>query len=201
MKRFLIIGLFAVSGSVFAQAQQLNPEQQAFIAQQNAAFKAEADAKLAAETTAKAAQEAQSVAAQMQMCAECDPKDVAAAQAQAQAASAAAQAAQAAVLPASQAASASMFMPGGLGAFAVTGRSNDPFTFCTKGVPYDGWVAVNGLTGTWTPIRQYPNMMWVPVFQRICPLVLSQGVWVGPGSGEAFAADPTGMSPVVPYTH
>ena len=41
------------------------------------------------------------------------------------------------------------------GAYLPVGRSNDPFVFCTEGVREHGWMAVNPVTGTWTPISQY----------------------------------------------
>lgn len=70
------------------------------------------------------------------------------------------------------------------GVYAPTGRSNDPFVFCTYGVPNDGWVAVNPIAGTWRAIRKYPNLYWVPIYQSICPAAMSQGVWTGLGDGS-----------------
>lgn len=68
--------------------------------------------------------------------------------------------------------------------YLPTGRSNDPFVFCTEGVREDGWVAVNPLTGTWTPVSQYVNYRWIPTYVYICPKALGQGQWTGAGSGS-----------------
>jgi len=55
------------------------------------------------------------------------------------------------------------------GVYAEVPYNNNPFLFCTLGMPQDGWVAVNWRTGTWKPITQYPNLRWVPTYVRICP--------------------------------
>lgn len=55
------------------------------------------------------------------------------------------------------------------GVYAVVPYGNNPFIFCTKGMPTDGWVAINPYLGTWTTISQYPNLYWVPTYQYICP--------------------------------
>ncbi len=53
--------------------------------------------------------------------------------------------------------------------YEIVPYGNDPFTFCTTGMPVDGWVAVNPATGTWTPIRHYPNLFWTGAYERVCP--------------------------------
>lgn len=55
------------------------------------------------------------------------------------------------------------------GAYAQVPYSNNPFLFCTLGMPKDGWIAVNWRIGKWKPITQYPNLRWVPTYRRICP--------------------------------
>lgn len=55
------------------------------------------------------------------------------------------------------------------GVYAVVPYDNNPFLFCTLGMPSDGWKAINPATGTWTAIRHYPNLYWVPTYQAICP--------------------------------
>ena len=40
--------------------------------------------------------------------------------------------------------------------------------FCEKGYSRHGWVAVDGRVGTWTPIRKYPNLQYVPSFVLRC---------------------------------
>ncbi len=74
--------------------------------------------------------------------------------------------------------------PSSQGYFLPVGRSNDPFVFCTEGVPEHGWIAVNPVTGTWTPISQYVNYQWIPTYIAICPRAFGQGQWTGPGSGS-----------------
>ncbi|UZW59297.1 hypothetical protein [Lysobacter enzymogenes] len=55
------------------------------------------------------------------------------------------------------------------GVYAEVPYNNNPFVFCTLGMPKDGWVAVNWRIGKWKPITQYPNLRWVPTYVRICP--------------------------------
>lgn len=40
--------------------------------------------------------------------------------------------------------------------------------FCRRGYPSHGWVAIDGRIGTWTPIRYYPNLTYVPSFVLRC---------------------------------
>ena len=55
----------------------------------------------------------------------------------------------------------------GQGAYMPVGRMNDPFVFCSEGMPMHGWVAVNPVSGTWTPISQYVNYQWIPTYVGI----------------------------------
>ncbi|QWP76228.1 hypothetical protein J5226_21985 [Lysobacter sp. K5869] len=55
------------------------------------------------------------------------------------------------------------------GVYATVPYNNNPFLFCTLGMPQDGWVAVDWRTGSWKPITQYPNLRWVPTYAYICP--------------------------------
>lgn len=70
----------------------------------------------------------------------------------------------------------------GKGVYAPVGRSNDPFVFCTEGVPLHGWIAVDPISGTWTPISKYVNYQWIPTYVAICPRAMKRGVWKGRGS-------------------
>lgn len=86
-----------------------------------------------------------------------------------------------------------------IGMYMPVGRDNDPFVFCTQGVPEDGWVAVNPLSGSWTAITEYPNLQWIPAFEAVCPAAMSMGVWMGPGQGMAIGVPGTGA--LVPFPH
>lgn len=55
------------------------------------------------------------------------------------------------------------------GVYAVVPYGNNPFLFCTKGMPTDGWIPINPYTGTWKPIRHTPNLYWVATYTAICP--------------------------------
>lgn len=190
------------SGALAQVAQQTQPvDLNEFIRQQNAALRAEEAAKQAAQQAAQASEQA-ARAAQEVLSTTSDSAVIQAAQEAAKKAAEYATQAANALKGAIDSATRSFQLPNGAGAYSVTGRSNDPFTFCTYGVPLDGWVSVNPLTGAWQPIRKYPNLQWIPVFQRICPMAMSQGGWTGPGSGEAFmgnAASP--VPPLLPYPH
>lgn len=96
------------------------------------------------------------------------------------------------------------------GAYSLVGRMNDPFVFCTEGMPLQhGWKAVNGLTGTWVCLWWgwrgcKANLQYIPVFKTICPRALSMGPWMGPGMGSAFKGGvlTTPVSPpIVPFVH
>lgn len=69
--------------------------------------------------------------------------------------------------------------------YSVVGRSNDPFVFCTQGVPSDGWIAVDPLAGTYKIIRKYPDLKWIPQYQTVCPAARSVGAWLGGGSPDS----------------
>ena len=77
--------------------------------------------------------------------------------------------------------------------YLPVGRQNDPFVFCTEGVPQDNWMALNPVTGTWNCIAcSLPvNMEWIAAYETICPAAMSMGAWVGPGSGDMFMGSPT----------
>lgn len=60
-----------------------------------------------------------------------------------------------------------------------TGRSGDPFVFCTEGMPEHGWISINPLAGRWQAITQYYNPMWTDTFEQICPQVKQMGNWQG----------------------
>lgn len=87
------------------------------------------------------------------------------------------------------------------GKYAQVGRSNDPFVFCTQGVPQHNWAPVNPLAGTWRCTRRckYVNYRWIPVYQSICPAAMSRGAWTGPGSGDMYKAAPPDK--LVPFKH
>ncbi len=75
----------------------------------------------------------------------------------------------------------------GAAIYLPTGRYNDPFVFCTEGVPEHGWIAVNPIAGTWTAINYYVNYQWIPTYTIVCPRGMKYGIWSGPG--------PANMSP------
>ncbi|BDU23248.1 hypothetical protein [Dyella sp. GSA-30] len=48
--------------------------------------------------------------------------------------------------------------------------NNDPFTFCTVGVPEDCWAPIDAATGTFTVTNQYCfNPVSAATFARVCP--------------------------------
>lgn len=65
------------------------------------------------------------------------------------------------------------------GIYMPVGRSNDPFVFCSEGMPLHGWIAVDPISGTWTPISQYVNYQWIPTYVAVCPRAMKRGVWKG----------------------
>lgn len=71
-----------------------------------------------------------------------------------------------------------------------TGRSSDPFVFCTEGMPQHGWVSLSPLTGMWMAITWKPNLMWVDTFEQICPRAGKMGNWQGGGAPS-----------LTPYSH
>lgn len=86
----------------------------------------------------------------------------------------------------------------GAGAQSVTGssggqgyytyipyRSNDPFVFCTEGVPEHCWVPLVPMLGTYTVTNQYCfNAASAQLYTEVCPQAMGQGGWTGPGSGS-----------------
>jgi hypothetical protein len=85
------------------------------------------------------------------------------------------------------------------GVYSVVGRMNDPFLFCTQGVPLDNWVAVNPILGTWTATSQYVNYQWIATYEAICPAAMKQGIWMGPGMGYAIGVP--GTTILTPFPH
>jgi hypothetical protein len=78
------------------------------------------------------------------------------------------------------------------GSYMPVGRSNDPFVFCTEGVPTDFWIALDPLQGTYTITNpDYFNPFWIPTYVAICPKVMSTGSWGGKG----------GSPDLVPFYH
>jgi len=52
---------------------------------------------------------------------------------------------------------------------------NNPFLFCTLGVPQDCWVPVNPATGTFTITNQYCfNPVSASLYVRVCPRAFLQ---------------------------
>lgn len=47
--------------------------------------------------------------------------------------------------------------------------NNDPFKFCSIGMPQHGWIAVLPASGTWAPISKYVNYKWIPTYEEVCP--------------------------------
>lgn len=48
--------------------------------------------------------------------------------------------------------------------------NNDPFTFCTVGVPQDCWAPISKELGTYTVTNQYCfNPVSAQLFARVCP--------------------------------
>ncbi len=177
----LSIALASLVVAAAATAQPANTwSVEQFLQNQRQAIQADEAAARAAEQAKIAAEQARAAANSIGLD---SPVDKATAEMAARKAEDAAKAAADQATRASQAALQSLIMPGG-GAYSVVGRSNDPFVFCTYGMPNDGWVAVNPLAGTWKVIRKYPNLQWVGIYSRICPMARSMGPWVGPGSGE-----------------
>lgn len=76
--------------------------------------------------------------------------------------------------------------------------NNDPFTFCTLGVPWDCWAPISPQLGTFTVTNPYCfNPTSAQQFARVCPKAFQQGT-----SGQqvdlannAPARDPADASP------
>jgi hypothetical protein len=88
------------------------------------------------------------------------------------------------------------------GFYALVGRMNDPFVFCTEGVPQDNWRPTDPTIGAWTCIvcTAPVNMTWISTYQSICPLAGIGGPWTGPGMGDQWAATPVPPS-LIPLPH
>lgn len=71
---------------------------------------------------------------------------------------------------------------------------NNPFKFCSEGMPSDGWVPVDWRTGTYRYTRRAKrvNHTWIPVYQSVCPLAAVGGT--GKATGRA-APDERPASP------
>lgn len=53
--------------------------------------------------------------------------------------------------------------------------NNDPFTFCTHGVPEDCWAPVDPSTGSYTVIDEYCfNPVSASLYARVCPHAFGQ---------------------------
>jgi hypothetical protein len=69
--------------------------------------------------------------------------------------------------------------------------NNDPFTFCTQGVPWHCWAPISPQMGTYTVTNQYCfNPVSAQQYARVCP----KGFTVG-GGGASIARDPADASP------
>lgn len=72
--------------------------------------------------------------------------------------------------------------------------NNDPFTFCTVGVPEDCWAPIDAATGTFTVTNQYCfNPVSAATFVRVCPRAFNN---VSSGTDPVSAPnDPADASP------
>ncbi|WP_454831790.1 hypothetical protein [Pseudoxanthomonas wuyuanensis] len=61
------------------------------------------------------------------------------------------------------------------GYYTVVPYNNNPFVFCTEGMPSHGWIGVNPATGAWTPISNYVNYQWIATYVYICPKAFNSG--------------------------
>jgi hypothetical protein len=72
--------------------------------------------------------------------------------------------------------------------------NNDPFTFCTRGVPQDCWLPLNPALGTYTVTYQYCfNPVSAAQFARVCPHAFK--AMGGSSQTESAARDPADASP------
>lgn len=54
--------------------------------------------------------------------------------------------------------------------------NNDPFTFCTYGVPEDCWLPISKELGTYTVVHPYCfNSVSALMFARVCPKAFPMG--------------------------
>jgi hypothetical protein len=74
---------------------------------------------------------------------------------------------------------------------------NNPFKFCSEGMPSDGWVPVDWRSGTYRYTRRAKrvNTAWIPVFQTVCPLAAAGGTTIGGGGRgvEGESASPSAL--------
>lgn len=73
--------------------------------------------------------------------------------------------------------------------------NNDPFTFCTRGVPQDCWAPVSKELGIYTVTNQYCfNAYSANMFARVCPKAFPMG---GGGSSKRAVStrDSADLSP------
>lgn len=72
--------------------------------------------------------------------------------------------------------------------------NNDPFTFCTKGVPEDCWLPISPALGTYVVTYQYCfNPTSAALFARVCPHAFKT---TGTASqSESVTRDPADASP------
>jgi hypothetical protein len=72
--------------------------------------------------------------------------------------------------------------------------NNDPFTFCTAGVPEDCWAPVDAATGTFTVTNQYCfNPVSAATYARVCPKAFNS---TSSGADSAsMPSDPANASP------
>lgn len=77
---------------------------------------------------------------------------------------------------------------------------NDPFLFCTLGVPQDCWAPINPVIGAFTVTNPYCfNPVSAAQYARVCPRAfLTGGARTGTAQGNATRAsarDPANASP------
>lgn len=81
--------------------------------------------------------------------------------------------------------------------------NNDPFVFCTVGVPWDCWAPVSPQLGTFTVTNPYCfNPTSAAQYARVCPRGFAQGAATSSGGGQqagfarmARPRDPANASP------
>lgn len=69
--------------------------------------------------------------------------------------------------------------------------NNDPFTFCTLGVPQHCWMPISKELGTYAVTNQYCfNPHSAQIFARVCPKAFQPA-----GGGSTSARDPASADP------
>jgi hypothetical protein len=72
--------------------------------------------------------------------------------------------------------------------------NNDPFTFCTDGVPEDCWALIDAATGSYTVTNQYCfNPVSAATYARVCPKAFNNFSSEGKSSSED--QDPANAGP------